>query len=291
MAEKQVANNISEFLDIILDEDDHGSALAYRGHSDAKNYKLIAKVFRNLRSKQNEEKILSELLTEAPVEFRDDKTVFEQLVRAQHYGLPTRLLNVSLNPLAALYFAIRDEHDELPFPPDAEVIKFRISEDRVKLFDSDTLSCIANIARLSYVEKNAIYKSFLETKGKGGVSSIDRTSFNDRPEIQRLVHFIRVEKPYFSNSIAPIDLNRFIFVLPRKLNKRLISQSGAFLAAGLLKGVSDEGSTALVAERISIPGAAKNKIRSQLDRLHINEHTLFPEIESASAYIQSKYMD
>lgn len=288
MATKLEANSVSEYLDIILDEKSEGATLAYRGHSNSA-YKLIAKVFRKPKAKLNEEKILSELLTEAPIEFRDDRTVFEQLVRAQHYGLPTRLLDVSLNPLAALYFTIRDEDEDEPFPTAGEVIRFKISDDRVKLFDSDTLSCIANVARLSYDEKNSIFSLFQDMKGQGGVTSIDSDEFNNRPEIKRLVQFIRVEKPYFSNSIKPIDLNRFIFVLPRKLNKRLISQAGAFLASGLLKNVNEEGSTALALDRISIPGIAKNRIRSELDALHINERTLFPEIESASSYIQTKY--
>lgn len=262
--------------------------IAYRGHCDS-SYKLIAKVFRYEKAKKGEDRILSELLTEAPAEFKDDRTVFEQLVRAQHYGLPTRLLDVTLNPLVALYFAASGGDPDDPFANDGEVIRFKISEDRVKLFDSDTLSAIANVARLSYDEKNKIYRGFHQTKRKGGVTSIKVGEFNKTDEIERLIQFVRVEKPYFQPVLKPIDLNRFVFVLPRKLNKRLVAQSGAFIVSGILKSVTEEGSSALEVERIRVSHQHKVEILKELDKLHINERTMFPEIENASAYISQRF--
>lgn len=42
----------------------------------------------------------------------DQLPYLELLAHMQHYGAPTRLLDVSLNPLVALWFAVEQQHDE-----------------------------------------------------------------------------------------------------------------------------------------------------------------------------------
>ncbi|MFN2767667.1 FRG domain-containing protein, partial [Escherichia coli] len=101
--------------------------------------------------------IFSELMVESPIEFNDDRLMFDKLVRAQHYGLPTRLLDVSLNPLVALYFAY---NEEIQHNANGVVHLLDFAKNRVRFSDSDTISLISNLARLTDAEKLEIKQEY-----------------------------------------------------------------------------------------------------------------------------------
>ena len=63
---------------------------AYRGHK-SESYKLRPSIFRKVAHRKNERRLLQELMTSSADDFIHDKSTFDYLVRAQHFGLPTRL--------------------------------------------------------------------------------------------------------------------------------------------------------------------------------------------------------
>lgn len=277
-AEVPFANDVTSYLKTIFSLERNESAVrCYRGHAD-KSWKLLPSVMRGLLP-DAENRILSELMIEAPAEFSFDKLMFEKLVRAQHYGLPTRLLDVSMNPLVALFFACQDEENS---SSDACVKIIDFTHDRVKFADSDTISIISNLARLSDEEKSSLY-DLRPTKRLKDHKKI----FRESEEMQRLTQFVRVEKPYFLDIVNPHDLFRYYFVYPSKNNRRIISQSGAFVASGLLKYQNPDAS--LDIRQIVVKSENKRRILSQLDELNINTRALFPEIEHTSHYIKQKW--
>jgi hypothetical protein len=167
------------------------------------------------------------------------------------------------------------------------VTAFAIQPEHEKWFDSDTVSCIANLANMTSEEKTEINR--LRKGLKGDTSSAGNIKrFNKYDVIQRLHQFIRSEKPYFQPIINPIDLFVPYFVHPKMSNRRILAQSGAFILYGL-----DEPKiylpTRIDPKQFIVPKDQKSTIRKALENIGINESTLFPEIDKAAARIKNQY--
>ena len=245
----------------------------YRGHSNKNKYKLEPSLFRkdddgNYLYLDNEHILYRELMVSNSADFQSDVYTLDRLVRMQHYSMPTRLLDITSNPLIALYFACKSA-----IKADGEVILFSIKRKDIKYFDSDVASCIANLSRLPKSEKKSI--------------DFEKADFNEQPPVKRLLHLIREEKPFFEPAIIPDDLRKIICVKGKQSNDRISSQSGAFLLFGLDSIFDERGTEDITVNRIIITN--KDSILKELDLLNINESTVFPYIENSAKYVAEKY--
>lgn len=151
-----------------------------------------------------------------------------------------------------------------------------------KFFDSDTISCVANLAYLKPKERDVLARY------------VDRTpaEFNDIAETKRLLHFIKAEKPHFESKINPVHLRRPWLVKPKLNNHRIVSQNGAFIIFGLEKNPLEKMvDIDLDIAKITIKAEHKYTLRRQLEYFHINEETMFPDLETASKYIVEQYKE
>lgn len=274
--------------DFIEEFDQYSSGSDYlkcfRGQWDS-SWPNVAGIFRSDLKEllENEKTAVRDLISVQPHEFASDETMFDKLVRMQHFGLPTRLLDVSRNALVALYFAT-DPGDK---PSDGMVTAFAIQPEHVKYFDSDTVSCLANLANMTSKEKAQINQ--LRKNLKGDISSAGNIKkFNKHDVIQRLHQFIRSEKPYFQDIINPKDLFVPCYVHPKMSNRRILAQSGAFIIYGIVEP-KIYFPIRIEPEPFIVPENKKRTIRKALENIGINESTLFPEIDKAAARIKNRY--
>ncbi len=242
----------------------------YRGQSNIDEYKLTPSVFREGKE-TSEHKIYNEIMTECAHEFDDCQLHNEILSKMQHYGVPTRLLDVTTNALVALYFACASNPDV-----NGAVYVIQSEEINIKRFDSDTISILSSLPRFKYDEKITIR----ELAEKSTISE-----FNEELIIKRLLHEIKKEKPAFENIIDPADLLKNYVFIPRKVNARIIRQSGAFIIFGL--GQKEIAKSDV--QEIVIDKNSKNIIIDQLSCFGISKASLHPELYKVAEYISEKY--
>lgn len=270
---------VSDFVDYVMGWTRGGQRpVAFRGES-FKDWQTQPKVFRPAVGLYNHEKnAVRDLISIHPQEFRDDETMFDRLVRMQHFDLPTRLLDVTTNPLVALYFASA-VHVENGESQDGKVQALFLPQERQRYFDSDRVSCMANLANLTADEKKQMASAY----------ALDLAKFNSAPVVRRLLWFVRIEKPHFQPKIDPTHLLHPVFVKPKMSNRRIIAQSGVFLIYGARRLRSKEVDTDLRLSRAIVPARRKAEIRHQLERLGVHASSLFPEIDKAAGYIVNRY--
>lgn len=111
MAETIAIKRVQELLDYLDHKGAEGSALWFRGQRNAE-WSLLPGYMR-LVSPPSESTLLSRFKQNAArlLDF-PPATSFDWMFLMQHYGVPTRLLDWSENPLAALYFATLDTREQ-----------------------------------------------------------------------------------------------------------------------------------------------------------------------------------
>lgn len=261
--------SLAEYLSLFISFNDQvktlddSRVLLYRGQANT-SFNLAPGVFRNGLLK-HEHEMIEKLLLQSCNDFSEVIDPFERLVKMQHYKLPTRLLDLTSNPLVALYFACTSHPDA-----DGEIFVFY---DYLTSYKDLTVRAISSITEYFGKSERGL-RDFLNKQGFS-LSSID---------INELI-----KTPY-------------VLIEPPMNNERIKRQSGAFALVGVRKDnrsfekeifclrnliVKEESEN--IERSITIPRYAKAQLLDELDAIGINQAFLFPELEHQAAYLKKKY--
>lgn len=238
-----------------------------------------------------EHNLMTEPLRQVPSEFYNLSESFEIMEKYQHYGMCTRLLDITTNPLVALYFAC--EHYEKEEYRDSEnKSPEKVSPQGMVYFKEDNMPLKYNDLDVRILSKMASYnmnndctlEEIIIKLYEDGIISIDKKkNWLEENGMSEFIHICQ--------SVCT--------VLPIMNNDRLIRQSGAFLLPGKLT-ISNRGNS--LKDAIITKSEAnlrdefeknffyisdnKEQIRQELENCNVNEAHLFPELEYQLKYIR-----
>lgn len=251
--------------------------LYYRGHSNP-NYKVFPGVYRDINIEENESKIYNLMKIENPKIFNECKSHLDEISIMQHYGIATRILDITSNILVALFFSCNEDTTH------GEFIVFDIPDSFVKFNRSPEVSLLSSLSALDYKYKKDFLNSFIT-----GETATEAEN--------RLAYEVKLENPSWNGTMTEKELSQVYFVSPDKRTPRIIRQSGAFFLFGLYLDIKlnnplddcrlkdNEGKKVV----FIIKKNAKNEIIEQLKKFNINQATLFPEVENIAKHIMKSY--
>ena len=272
-----------------------GFTLFFRGQQ-AEYWDVQSSIFRE--NKLNiEHKLMKLPKAKLPLEFNANCDAFDLMTKCQHYGLCTRLLDITTNPLVALYFACKhlnpEKYEKDPEQEYNDHNSYEEMEPWGIIYHTLAYPYYSYSKEVQIISTLSQYNLERDCELKDVVKKLFQDQIITNEEYEKWS-----KKENYKDFIKIIQTN--YAVIPTSNNERIKRQSGAFLLPGMFSVIKDtQGefqifrSCKSLKEEFNkkffyIKGEDKEAILKELDLCNINESTLFPEFLKISLiYISS----
>lgn len=251
----------------------------FRGQQK-KEYDLVPSVGRRISKKEEvsfirfEGKMIESAKLQHPEMFDNDYYPINILAKLQHYGIPTRLLDVTENALVALYFACNGLYDY-----DGKVYCFKKNQNDVSTSFAFRSNLIASMSNYS------VYTSY------------DLAEFWKDEKFEKYVHknLRNTDEERVLDDLKN-TLSRPKFVIPQMITEREKRQLSAFILYPnkIVDGVMYNElnlDNNFIDYEIIIPSKNKKKLLNELGMFGITEQFLFPEVEKKFKAIKNQTIE
>ncbi|WP_049922434.1 FRG domain-containing protein [Halopiger djelfimassiliensis] len=213
-------------------------------------------------------------------EIDEPRSVWHLLSIAQHYGLPTRLLDWSFSPLVAAYFAVQSgdtDHDGAIWAVDYRTLHADIPDHYQEVLE---------VTEMNMFDVHLLSNATLEYEASE--RAVDTASIRDLNDVSRITEIWR---EMWGVDDRPEEDQYVLFFRPPAIDDRIVNQSAVF---------SFQSDPRLVLDRwledrpdcyrkIVVPGDRKLEFRDKLDQLNVNHRTLFPGLDGLTTWLKQYY--
>lgn len=268
----QTINNIQDFLIIIdnlkssYDCGFKGEDLWYRGISDMEKHSLLPSILRgsildnNDYKYENELSVYQSFIRESRSYINLTNDHFLLLCYAQHFNVPTRLLDFTVNPLVALYFACKELKSK-----DGAVWMINTKEYNKQVND--------------VFNKKKLVNSSIEEMKQGILDKV----FSKESKVAVLYPFPIAVIPHYIDQRMMAQGSRFLLWGDTPVCLERMFVYGDYID-------THYDNTNSFVKRIRIPAKRKANLLNQLDMLGVNEKMLFPGLDGIGKYIKQHYL-
>ncbi|QCC58146.1 FRG domain-containing protein [Natrinema thermotolerans] len=208
------------------------------------------------------------------------RSVWHLLSIAQHYGLPTRLLDWSFSPLVAAYFATvtgDTAHDGAIWAVDYRKLHAELP---------DRYQAVLETTETHMLDTHLLSNATLEYDL--------REAAGDGPGPARNLNDVSRVNELWQELWAPEterDDEYVMFFRPPAIDDRIVNQSAVFSFQSDPRIVLDRWleDRPDCYRKIVIPGERKLEFRDKLDQLNVNHRTLFPGLGGLATWLTQYY--